>query len=241
MASDAETFPNNGNRNLDTNNESDYKLQIFQSSLNVLAHVLIGASVMSSLLFAFRSGLPLNATSLHIVLCVIGYHLLMAQAILSLSDSNGWSSKLRLVDRRRAHWILQILGSGLAIIGSFIKIVDKSAHWNTLHGKFALVALVFTTFSLVNGVASLYGVEWRRFLNMNISKLTHVCFGIVAFSSATITLCYGFDKFPFRTWASTPVADALIAVTAVYATIIIINPAITFYRKSRVVIKNATS
>lgn len=76
MASDAEAFPNNGNRSLDTNNESDYKLQIFQSSLNVLAHVLIGASVMSSLLFAFRSGLPLNATSLHIVLCVIGVRII---------------------------------------------------------------------------------------------------------------------------------------------------------------------
>lgn len=60
----------------------------------------------------------------------------MAQAILSLSPHNGWSLKLRFVDKKRAHWILQILGSGLAIAGSFIKILDKNIHWNTLHGQF---------------------------------------------------------------------------------------------------------
>lgn len=60
----------------------------------------------------------------------------MAEAILSLSPNNGWSSRLRLVDKRRAHWILQLLGSGLALGGSFLKILDKNVHWNTLHGQF---------------------------------------------------------------------------------------------------------
>lgn len=75
--------------------------------------------------------------SLSVTLCVkFQYHMLMAQAILSLSPHNGWSANLKLVDKRRAHWILQILGSGLAIIGSIIKILDKDIHWNTLHGQF---------------------------------------------------------------------------------------------------------
>lgn len=68
----------------------------------------------------------------------------MAQAILSLSPHNGWSAHLRLVDKRRAHWILQILGSVLAIVGSFYKILDKSVHWNTLHGQFGKLYGVYT-------------------------------------------------------------------------------------------------
>lgn len=60
----------------------------------------------------------------------------MAESILSLSPHNGWSSHLRVVDKRRAHWILQILGSGMAIAGSIIKSLDKSINWNTLHGIF---------------------------------------------------------------------------------------------------------
>lgn len=60
----------------------------------------------------------------------------MAESILSLYSENGWSTKLRLVDKRRAHWILQILGSGIALAGNFIKIVDKNVHWNTYHGQF---------------------------------------------------------------------------------------------------------
>lgn len=60
----------------------------------------------------------------------------MAEAILSLSPHNGWSAHLKLVDKRRAHWILQILGSVLAIAGSVVKFVNKNSHWNTYHGQF---------------------------------------------------------------------------------------------------------
>lgn len=50
----------------------EYHLKTFQSSLNLLAHTLVGIVVGVSIVFAFRSGLPLGATPIHIVLCVIG-------------------------------------------------------------------------------------------------------------------------------------------------------------------------
>ncbi|CAK1582810.1 unnamed protein product [Parnassius mnemosyne] len=211
---------------------TNYNLYIFQSTLNLLAHVLIGVVVGICLLFSLRGGLPLGATSTHIILCVLGYQLLMGQAILSLARENGWSAKLRLSDKRRAHWILQIMGSALALAGSFVKILDKKVHWNSYHGQFALVAIVFTVASLINGLTSLYAYEFRRMFNGNISKLTHVCFGIVCFTTASISLCYGFDKNFFRNWASNEFANALIAFTGAFTTIIIINPFITFCTKA---------
>ncbi|XP_014358853.2 uncharacterized protein LOC106711131 [Papilio machaon] len=210
----------------------NYNLYIFSSTLNLLAHILIGVVVGVAVLFSLRNGLPLGSTPMHIILCVIGHQLLMAESILSLSSENGWSSKLRLVDKRRAHWILQILGSGIALAGNFIKILDKSVHWNTYHGQFALVAIVFTVTSLINGLASLYAYEWRRIFNGTISKLTHICFGTVAFAASSISLCYGFDKFNFRTWATPSFTDTLIAFTGIFTFIVIINPCITFYSKA---------
>lgn len=50
----------------------EYRFKTFQSSMNLLAHLLIGIVTGASLLFAFRNGLPLGSTPLHIVLCVLG-------------------------------------------------------------------------------------------------------------------------------------------------------------------------
>ncbi|KAJ0176133.1 hypothetical protein K1T71_008307 [Dendrolimus kikuchii] len=214
-----------------------YYLKVFQSGLNLLAHILIGSVVSVTFLFAFANGIPLSATRLHLVLCVTGYQLLMAQAILSLSPNNGWSLMYSFVDKRRAHWILQIAGSGLAIAGSFIKILDKDIHWNTYHGQFALVALVFTSVCLVNGLASLWAYEVAKFIPPNLSKLTHICFGTVAFAAASITLCYGFDKGSFRSWLADYVAEVMISFTAILTFIVIVNPLITFSTKVRGVVR----
>ncbi|XP_046967992.1 uncharacterized protein LOC124535723 [Vanessa cardui] len=213
-------------------NVGSYSLKIFQSSLNLLAHILIGATVGISILYSFRNGTPLSSTPLHIVLCVIGYQLLMSEAILSLCPHNGWSASLRLVDKRRAHTILQIVGSVLAIAGSIVKALNKSVNWNTLHGQYGLVAMVFTAVCLVNGVASLYAFEFRKYLNGNLSKITHICFGIVAFVTSAISLCYGFDKNSFKNWATPALAYTIIGFTACFTAIIIINPTITFFKKS---------
>uniref|UniRef100_A0A2A4JQ72 ascorbate ferrireductase (transmembrane) n=1 Tax=Heliothis virescens TaxID=7102 RepID=A0A2A4JQ72_HELVI len=211
--------------------KNEYRLKTFQVSLNLLTHILIGIIVGVALTFACRGGLPLNTTSLHIVLCVIGYQLLMAQAILSLAPHNSWSAHLKMIDKRRAHWILQILGSVLAIAGSFIKILDKAVHWNTLHGQFALVALVFTVASLFNGLTSLYAYEFRKFIPAKLSKLTHICFGVVGFVAASISLCYGMDKVSFKTWTGEATGNTLIAFVGIFTAVIIIAPMLNFFSK----------
>lgn len=49
---------------------------ICQSTLNMIGRLCIGVVVGTCLTFAFRNGVPLNATNLHIVLCVIGVSIL---------------------------------------------------------------------------------------------------------------------------------------------------------------------
>ncbi|XP_031766919.1 uncharacterized protein LOC113514619 [Galleria mellonella] len=213
--------------------DGSYKLKIFNLSSNLLTHTLIGSTVGVTVLFAFRNGLPLSQINLHIVLCVIGYQLLMAQGFLALAPENSWSTVLRLVDRRRAHWVLQVMGSGLAIAGSAIGIQTKSVHWNSLHGQFALVALVFTCASLVNGLSSLYAFELSKRIRLppNLSKVPHILFGVVAFVAASISLCYGYDKNSFKNWIHPKLAVTAIVFTAIFTFTIIINPMIVFFKK----------
>lgn len=97
----------------------------------------------------------------------------MAEAILSLSPDNGWSSKLTLVDRRRAHWILQVVGSLLAIVGSIIKFLDKNTHWTTYHGQFG-------KYSRHKMVFSSYQVNYKPDFNYYFDSVSvrlnvHIC------------------------------------------------------------------
>lgn len=217
-----------------------YHLRTFQVSLNLLSHILVGIIVGVILVFVFRLPKPIGDTPIHIILCVLGYQLLMAQAILSLSPYNTWSTHLKLQDKKRAHTVLQIVGSALAIAGSFVKIMDKynnsnAVNWDTLHGIFALIALVFTAASLINGLTSLYAYELRKCLPSKLSKITHICFGIVAFLAANISLCYGFEKGMFRSWIvvanSDPVVNTMITFTALLTGIILVAPLISFFQK----------
>lgn len=63
-------------------NDGSYYLKIFQSSLNLLAHLLIGITVGASILFAFRNG-SISTTGLHVIMCVIGVSIAILFAIFS--------------------------------------------------------------------------------------------------------------------------------------------------------------
>ncbi|XP_023951529.2 uncharacterized protein LOC112055580 [Bicyclus anynana] len=215
-----------------------YYLRIFQSTLNLIAHLLIGAVVGICIIFAFRNGVPMNTTKKHVILCVLGYQLLMAEAILALCPHNGWTAGLRLLDKRRAHTVLLIMGSVLAIVGSLLMSAHKTVNFNTVHGKYGLVALVFTTVSLVNGLTSLYGYELRKYIPENFSKIPHIIFGVIAFVSSLICLCYGLDYDSFKEWSSRVGAPygcayTVMGLAAAYTFIIIINPVITAFNKSK--------
>ncbi|XP_013191519.1 uncharacterized protein LOC106135698 [Amyelois transitella] len=214
------------------NKQDDYKLKVFNGSMNLVAHLLIGATVGVSILFSFTYDFEYYGSKIHIILCVLGYQLLMAEAILTLSPHNSWTSSFTFAHKRRVHWVLQIMGSILAIVGSFIKYMDKTVHWDTLHSKFSLVALIFTIVCLVNGVTSLFAHELRRVIPGTLSKITHICFGTVAFVASSVCLCYGFDKSSFSGWATPPMKATFIAFVGIFTVIIIVNPIINFVDKT---------
>ncbi|XP_050344617.1 uncharacterized protein LOC126769744 [Nymphalis io] len=214
----------------DTSSNGNYQWTVFRDCMNTFVHSLIALSVFVTLCFAFQS-IPLSAFQLHICLSVAGYQLLMSHGILSIACYNGWSSSMKHSHRRRSHWILQLAGSILAIVGSVIMIRHKSVNFNTVHGKLALAALTLTCVSLFNGVMTLYKVGIGSVVSSQAFKISHLMIGSSAFAVSSVCLSFGFMKESFRNWSSIEFPYIMIAITSTYTTIIVLKPCVTIISK----------
>ncbi|XP_026731189.1 uncharacterized protein LOC113496225 [Trichoplusia ni] len=156
----------------------------------------------------------------------------MGQSFLGLAPYNSWSIELNTVEKRRGHWILALLGSILIMAGSFYAMVFKTLNFNTMHGKYGLVALVFTVVNLVTGVAALYTVPLKKIcIPPSLSKITHLVFGVVAFVTSAISLCYSYDKNAFKNWIGADAALGCIILTGIFTGLLCINPLYTTYKR----------
>ncbi|CAD0197765.1 unnamed protein product [Chrysodeixis includens] len=209
-----------------------FKVSMF--SWNVFLHVLMGIIVGIPLAYAFSFVKDNQSFSiyLHILLLVPGFQLLMGQSFLGLAPFNAWSTELNTVEKRRAHWIIALLSSILVIIGSFYVMVFKTVNFYSLHGKFGLVALVFTIVNLFTGVGALFPTQFKRvWVPPSLSKITHLVFGIVAFATSGISLCYSYDKNAFKNWIGAEAAMGTIVITGLFTAFLCINPVYTTYKR----------
>uniref|UniRef100_A0A1E1W530 Cytochrome b561 domain-containing protein n=1 Tax=Pectinophora gossypiella TaxID=13191 RepID=A0A1E1W530_PECGO len=117
-------------------NEPPSSFLIVMNITNIITQLLLGAVTCCAIITA-NFYLPFNGTafSTHIYLCVIGYVVLMTQAILSLSPFTGWSNTFKHQDKKTIHLVMQIIGSILAITGSMIRIFNVAAHFQSAHGS----------------------------------------------------------------------------------------------------------
>lgn len=63
----------------------------------------------------------------------IKYQLLMTESILSFYTENSWSVIHASKTKRTIHWVLQVIGSIFAIIGTWVLYVGRRRHFSTLH------------------------------------------------------------------------------------------------------------
>lgn len=95
-----------------------------------------------------------------------------------------------------------------------------------------IIAIAFTCISLVNGVTSLYATELKRYIPPQVSKISHILFGTAAFACTGACLYYGCKKRSFTSWAPMEIVYLMMAVTAVYTTLIVVTPCWTMARRT---------
>ena len=59
---------------------------------------------------------------------------LMSEGLLAHYRGNAWTLLCYRTEKTKAHWLLQLIGSIVGLIGIGIKISIEDVHFHTLHG-----------------------------------------------------------------------------------------------------------
>lgn len=131
---------------------------------------------------------PRKAINFHIYF-KCKYQLLMAEAILALYSNNCWSFFNSSRTKRNLHWIIQVIGSIMAIVGTVILMPGRLSHFKTIHGITGLVSLISAVVALANGVAALWprAIQRRFRIRPVVSKIFHNLIGISTFVLGTVS------------------------------------------------------
>lgn len=107
----------------------------------------------------------------------------MAEAILTLYSSNCWSFFHTPKTKRNMHWVIQVIGSTMAIVGTAILIPERSTHFHSVHSITGLVSLILIVVALINGIAALWPLEFymKSQIRPIISKILHNSIGVASF------------------------------------------------------------
>lgn len=122
----------------------------------------------------------------------------MCEGIMSLYSHNSWSALHTRRTQTNIHWILQAIGSGMAIAGSVLYYLQRDQHLVTTHAVLGFISLIFTGIGLLNGTSALWARELRRLTKPAYARLVHNVVGLLAFTIGMASLVFGFNNFELK-------------------------------------------
>lgn len=198
--------------------------------INAITHWLLGAVVIGAFFFANivpKAGI-FSTLRQHIYLCVTGYIILMSLAITSINPYSGFLKTLDQNKKRTIHFVLQVIGSVLAIAGSILSIT-KFKNFNSAHGILGLIAMILTFLSLIGGLVNVFAQKLNKF--PVLIKSCHACLGSVTLIVAFLSLIFGFSSDIFRNSIEETNSNMCIAFTVFALVGVIISPCITLFSR----------
>lgn len=115
----------------------------------------------------------------------IQYQVMMTQSILAFYSQNVWSRNYSRQTQRTLHWVLQAIGSSMAMVGIVLEYVSREqkgkAHFKFGHGLMGLITGILTLISMVGGVSALWSIYFKRYIKPVYLKLAHNLNGVAAF------------------------------------------------------------
>ncbi|CAH0755074.1 unnamed protein product [Diatraea saccharalis] len=208
-----------------------YKRKMWLAALVGMAKLFMGATLITVLYFALAMKTALMPT-LHIILCTFGYQLFIPVGILMMSNLHGPSSQMKSKDRRKHHFIIQVIGLICALAGSALSFLHNGTLKLILtpHSIAGLTAAGFAGLSLTSGPFLFCKIE--RGDVFNCFKSVHVLFGVPTMLASSVCFCLGlyFSKI-YNEWA--PIKEMVfipIIFCALYTFIIIYKPIKKIYK-----------
>ncbi|XP_031624355.1 uncharacterized protein LOC116341409 [Contarinia nasturtii] len=210
--------------------------KVFELVFNILNHISIVTVAIHATYYCYlmyMSGKLRTQYHMHVWFCTIGYQLLMAESILTLYSNNYWSLIFTPKTKRNVHWILQVVGSAMAIFGSVIFYLVRKFHFMRLHSILGLISLILVVISGFNGISALWSYEiFKKYrIRPVILKIFHNFIGISAFVVGMASLYYGHDYQYFGRLDGTDIdfSPWLQAIVILTTTLSLTGAVIAFY------------
>ncbi|XP_011181122.2 uncharacterized protein LOC105211416 [Zeugodacus cucurbitae] len=172
-------------------------LQI-QSLLNTINHILI--ALIGIYITALGRSLDFQNTAMHAFLTTIGFHVLMAEALMSHYPINFVTNRFAHRTKSKIHGVLQLVGGAMALLGALGKISQTEVHFTTLHGKIGLAATFFCFASITGGIVNYFQPSFvHKFYTPAVVKCRHNFFGMVTFTLGMLAILIGYrTKFTYK-------------------------------------------
>lgn len=149
----------------------------------------------------------------------------MSESLMVLTPDNVWSQNIpSYKTRSHLHWILQLTGTIMNIIGVIIMIRDKKDDSISLHAILGLLSVASMIFLCLSGTTLFYTVKLKKIIRPVIFKFIHTYVGIFAFVFAISAQCLGYDKKWVKVAAGKQIALLAFILTCSSALICILRP-----------------
>ncbi|KAG4067564.1 hypothetical protein HA402_005336 [Bradysia odoriphaga] len=212
-------------------------VQIISKTINLINHVVIGlVAVYMTWISAKAEAKPMTW---HAWSCTFGYQVLMIEGIMTLLPQNIWSAKYETQTKRTIHWILQTVGSLLALSGMVVEYVNyRGKHFATNHAIVGLISGVFLMIGLCNGCLALWSIELRKMFRPVVLKCLHNFIGVTAVVLGIVSLYYGYEKKFMVRNSNKDVQMALKVVAIVTIIFSLTGPMQSMYRQVKIILFN---
>lgn len=159
----------------------------------------------------------------------------MTQAIFSFSNDNTLTRKLSREQRLKVHWTLQIC-AGVSILIAFIciytyKNTKNAEHFATTHGYLGFLTLLFCLGTVGGGIFAAFSVNFRHIVKPIVVKIIHSSFGVISYSLAVLTMCYGLNHAWTHERLSAFWINTLIGIVGVIWLYVVATPVITIVNR----------
>ena len=161
------------------------------------------------------------------------YVLLMSEATLILASDNMLTASLSHRVNKHLHWILQVVGVILTLVGVGMKYNAKSVHFLSIHSITGISSLVIICIVTLLGYPVWIAWKLRKFVRPMIIKFFHNFLATIGFIIGMVSQCYGYKK----TWVHHEMemkhADDMLLILTILITILSLRGALnSLYRQA---------
>ncbi|XP_062120877.1 transmembrane reductase CYB561D2 [Drosophila sulfurigaster albostrigata] len=204
------------------NSSASSWLQI-QSILNSVNHILI--FLVAAFFFVLAKSLDFKDTAMHMFMTGIGFHVLMAQALMSHYKVNPITRWISHKNKSRYHGLLQLVGGVMVLLGGLGKFSQKDVHFNTWHGRFGVAATFGCAASIVGGLVNFYQPKIvLKKLPPSELRFRHNLFGLLTFTLGMAAIYLGYYSKFFTRHVDNEFIPALMLTTTLVYFLTIIGP-----------------